>query len=102
MPIFLLICAFLMLCLFYGIYASVQTVARGAGRIRSHVHLVNAQAAVQPETEACAQAAQIHASHQYCIDELRSLFALYQSGALTKEEFEQFKQHLLSRMTARS
>lgn len=102
MPIFLLICVFLLLCLFYGIYAGVQTAARGAGRIRSHVNLANAPAAASPETEACAQAAEIHASHQYCIDELRSLFTLYQSGALTKEEFEQFKQHLLSRMTARA
>lgn len=102
MPILLLICVFLLFCLFYGIYAGVKTVARGAGRIRSHVNLVNAEAAAQPENAVCARAAQTHASHEYCIDALRSLFVLYQSGALTKEEFEQFKQYLLSSMTARA
>lgn len=102
MPILLLIGAFLVVCLFYGIHAAVQTVSHGAARVRSHVSLAGTQAVTQPETEAPTEAAQVHASHQYCIDELRSLFALYQSGALTKEEFEQSKQHLLSRMTART
>lgn len=82
MQILLLICFSLLLCLFYGICAGVQTVARGVGRIRSHVNLVNAPAAAQPEIEACAQAAKIHASHQYCMDELRSLFALYHCKGL--------------------
>lgn len=100
MPILLLIGTFLVVCLFYGIHSAVRTVSHGAARVRSRVNFAGTGAETLTEPEAPKGAAQRHASHQYSIDELRSLFALYQSGALTNEEFTQIKQHLLSRMTA--
>jgi len=102
MPILLMICVFLVLCLLYGMYTSARSVVRGAGRIRSHVSPAHPPAAVLPVPEAGTQAYRLHTAHQYCIDELRAVFALYQSGALTKEEFEQTKRHLLSNMTVRT
>jgi len=99
MLILMLICAFLILCLLYGMYASARSVARGAGHIRSHV-APNLSAIAPAEMDFGAPLPRFHACYQARIDELRALFALYQSGALTQAEFEQAKQHLLSKMTA--
>lgn len=101
MLILMLICVFLVLCLLYGMYASARSVARGAGHIRSHV-TPNPAAVTPAETRLNSPLPRFHACYQARIDELRALFALYQSGALTQAEFEQAKRHLLAKMTALS
>ncbi len=101
MLILMLICAFLVLCLLYGMYASARSVARGAGHIRSQV-MPNPAAVTPAETDLDAPLPKFHACYQSRIEELRALFALFQSGALTQAEFEQAKRHLLAKMTALS
>ena len=73
---------FFLLC---GVYASLSSVARGAGRIRSRL-------VAKPEPVVADAAG----GDPDDIDKLKSLFALYQQGALTKEEFDQLKRHLFS------
>ena len=103
-----LIGLFLMGCVLYGLYAGVQTIARGAARLTTGLHTSAPQivaeshpSCVAETQESLQQASQLSPSpSQRCIGELQSLFGLYQSGALTREEFERFKQHLLSAITA--
>ena len=73
---------FFLLC---GVYASLASVARGAGRICSRL-------AGKPEP----LAAEVAGRDPNEVDKLKSLFALYQQGALTKDEFDQLKRHLFS------
>lgn len=79
---------FFLLC---GVYASLSSVARGAGRIRSRL-------AAKPEPVV----ADAGGGDPDDIDKLKSLFALYQQGALTKEEFDQFKRHVFSTLPRRA
>lgn len=94
----------LLFCLVCGLYMCAKSIMRGAERIRSQF---GAKAGVGPtvqEEGACKMDAMatnnIHLWNQQCIDDLKRLFALYQSGALTKEEFEQVKSHLLFKLKA--
>lgn len=79
---------FFLLC---GVYASLASVARGAGRICSRL-------VAKPEP-VVADAAGRDPDQ---VDKLKSLFELYQHGALTKEEFNQLKRHLFSTMQVQS
>lgn len=79
---------FFLLC---GVYASLSSVARAAGRIRSRL-------VAKPEPVVADPAG----GDPDDIDKLQSLFALYQQGALTKEEFDQLKRHLLSTLPQRA
>lgn len=79
---------FFLLC---GVYASLSSVARGAGRIRSRL-------VAKPEPVVADAAG----GDPDDIDKLKSLFALYQQGALTKEEFDQLKRHLLATLPQRA
>lgn len=99
MLILMIICAFLILCLLYGMYASARSVARGADRILSRVTLTEA-AVEAPAADVYVRPPILHANCQSRIEELRAVFALYQSGALTHQEFEQSKRYLLAKMTA--
>lgn len=90
MPI-LLISALLLFFLCYGAKTSARSVANRAEQARSRL--------CAPDD--IMQASKSGASVDRNIETLRSLFALYQSGALTKDEFEGFKAHLLSNLTAR-
>lgn len=111
-------------CVLYGISAGVQIIQRGFSWLAesarddasdkrpvitplppSTVNIADALAARQedskpeptvntPLTEGSAM--------QHSIDELRNLFALYQHGALTQEEFEGMKRCLLSNIKAAS
>ena len=89
--IFLLIVLFVLGCLLYGIYAGVSAIGRIGARMGEQEQrpipcpLLNG-ADTPPK-----------ASRDY-VAELQALFALYQSGALTEEEFAQLKQHLLAEM----
>jgi hypothetical protein len=83
---FFLIALFLIACVLYGIAAGVQTVARGASWLsEGQVPKSNTQRIVPEASPA-----------QRSLRQLQELHGLYQSGALTEEEYEQFKQYLLS------
>jgi len=75
---------FLLLC---GVYASLASVARGAGRTCSRL-------GAKPEPVVAGAAGRGPDD----VDKLKSLFALYQQGALTKQEFDQFKRYLFFTM----
>lgn len=82
--LFPLMALFFMGCVFYGISAGVQAITRKAAR------LVGGRELGQPEIPP-----NVAPLHGY-LDELQRLHELYQRGALSQEEFHQFKQHLLS------
>ncbi len=82
--IFLLLSLFAIGCVLYGISAGVQTITRGATRLAGG-HCAKA------ETPRAAPS-----SAQSCLHELQELHRLYQGGALSREEFDQFKQYILS------
>lgn len=91
MQILLLLCAFLVFCLIYGLCTSAKAVANGADRIRSHL---------DPKARSGGAAPQGHGGHRSCVQDVQALFALYQAGALTREEFDEAKRHLLARLKA--
>lgn len=75
---------FLIGSILHGLYLGLRSVARGLSRLQS-------PPAVQDATAAAVGAAGI----QRGIDELSTLFDLYQRGALTQAEYEALKQALL-------
>lgn len=91
MQILLLLCAFLVFCLIYGLCRSAKAVANGADRIRSHLHSEARPGGATPQG---------HRGHRSCMQDIQTLFALYQAGALTREEFDEAKRHLLARLKA--
>ena len=122
---------FLVGCLLYGIYSGVGAIVRGASRApakrREPLSSAPAPPATAPRISAPAAPpdmapAQVFAqSHDAgctsganpssassassvtsATGELKALFELHQSGALTPEEFAQMKQHLLSALAEKS
>ena len=122
---------FLVGCLLYGIYSGVGAIVRGASRApakrREPLSSAPAPPATAPRISAPAAPpdmapAQVFAqSHDAGVTsganpssassassvtsatgELKALFELHQSGALTPEEFAQMKQHLLSALAEKS
>ena len=122
---------FLVGCLLYGIYSGVGAIVRGASRApakrREPLSSAPAPPATAPRISAPAAPpdmapAQVFAqSHDAGVNsganpssasstssvtsatgELKALFELHQSGALTPEEFAQMKQHLLSALAEKS
>lgn len=87
---FFLIALFLIVCVLYGIAAGVQTVARGAA------WFTEGQA---PENNA-PRAASAPSPAQRSLRQLQELHGLYQNGALTEDEYEQFKQYILAGIAA--
>lgn len=71
--------------LLYGMSTSAKTVVRSAKRARA-----------QLETQ--GRPAPVHGCNHVWLQDVNSLFALYQSGALTREEFDGAKRHLLARL----
>ena len=92
--IFLLIFSFVVACVFYGIYAGVAVIGRGAARMGGHRHRPTDSNAPQIQSLP-ANAAEPPAPSRGYVSELQALFALHQSGALTVNEFERLKQRLL-------
>ena len=98
-----LIFLFLVFSVLYGIAAGVQAIARGIARVRpgkrgdgSRPSLRHARTAARQRDDAPpAQSGTPPAACRPCIAELNSLFALHQSGALTRSEFERLKRHVL-------
>lgn len=89
--VFSVVALFLLGSVLYGLYAGVQTLLRGA------IRLTSAQA---PTRSHPLPHANPTAPSQHCIDDLQALFALHQRGALTRDEFDQFKKHILSSITS--
>lgn len=87
MQILLFLGAALIFFLLYGMSTSAKTVATGAERVRAQLG-----AQTSPSN------APVHAGNQAWLQDVKSLFALYQSGALTREEFDEAKRHLLARL----
>ena len=125
--IFPLLALFAIGCVLYGISAGVQAIGRGLSRLagaasgddvpatpppttrqlRAAAKAASASAAAPQQPAPPEQPAQpVQASAaaaspmQRSITELRDIFALYQQGALTQEEFEHMKQCLLSQIKA--
>jgi len=92
--IFLLIILFLIGCVLYGIFAGVRVIARGVSSLTSATSN-DAAPGAQPTPAAQRPDTEI-SPLQRNLNELREIFSLHRDGALTKEEFEQMKQHLLS------
>lgn len=91
--IFLLLGIFFIACILYGIYAGVQTIVCSATRI-SEVCSENS-----PPVEIQSKLFENHCQpspSKSCVDELQAIFELHQSGALTKDEFNQIKNMILS------
>lgn len=87
MKILLFLCAVLIFFLILGMFKSAKSIARGADRVRAQL---GAQASFSP--------APVYRCNQAWLQDVSSLFALYQSGALTREEFDEAKRHLLARL----
>ena len=119
--IFPLLALFAIGCVLYGISAGVQAIGRGLSRLadaasgddasatpppttrqlRAEAKAASASAAAPPQPAEPSQPGAPDASPmQSSIAELRDIFALYQQGALTQEEFERIKQCLLSQIKA--
>jgi hypothetical protein len=89
-------------CVLYGISAGVHAVTRGASRLASGSHASKADSPRDPPTRDTLPSTSLQPapSHsQRCLRELQELYGLHQSGALSKDEFEQFKRYLLSTIT---
>lgn len=90
----------LLVFLVCGIYTSVKSLMQGAERIQSRWPGKRRAGSISKEPTACQAAADganvVGERGRHCIDEVGRAFALYQEGALTKDEFEQLKRKLLS------
>ncbi|CAB3812707.1 MULTISPECIES: SHOCT domain-containing protein [Achromobacter] len=98
-----LIFLFLVFSVLYGIAAGVQAIARGIARVRPGKRGDGSETLASPRQDRSARADDAPpaqsgtppAACRPCIAELNSLFALHQSGALTRSEFERLKRHVL-------
>lgn len=89
-------------CVLYGISAGVQVVQRGFNALASNGSGSSGNSTKEPQPPAATltnKATDAATLPQRCINELRALFDLYQSGALTQQEFEKCKWHVLHSMT---
>lgn len=93
--IFLLIVLFVVGCLLYGIYAGVSAIGRIGARMGDQEKEQDQESIPYSLPNGAEMPPKI--SRDY-VTELQALFALHQSGALTAEEFAQFKQRLLAEM----
>lgn len=115
-----LIALFLVGCLLYGIYAGIGAVVRGASRApakkcrpssgtpaaspeASQISMPEVTPEMSHESPSAAGPSHSHGvgitsatDAVRATGELKELFELHQSGALTAEEFAQMKQYLLS------
>lgn len=92
-------------CVLYGISAGVQIIQRGFSALASSGGNSNgAKESQRPPKTPSAIGTNALADTgtpfpRRCVQELQALFSLYQSGALTQQEFEQCKWHVLQSMS---
>ena len=101
--IMLLLGLFVIGCMLYGITAGVQVVQRGLSRLANSRHNGDVPAArpapvtlPTAEPDNAKEPPSEKSPFQRNIGELREIFALYQQGGLTQEEFQDLKHHLLT------
>lgn len=104
--VFLLLGLFTIACVLYGISAGVGAIQRGFSWLSTDDHkspsrkepvateLPSIATKPSPLPKANTDAAQNSPMRRH-IEELRELFLLYKEGALSTEEFDGLKQHLL-------
>lgn len=91
--VFFMVVMFSISCVFYGISAGVQGIQRGWNYLVTYNNNKKEDALLgQAETESSA-------TLLFPIDELKKLFDLYQTGALTRTEYEQCKRYLLTQIS---
>ena len=94
--------AFAIICTMYGISAGVQRIQHGCARLlggfkpAAPMHTVARSA---PAQQGCPAADAQPSPAQRCLEDLKNLYGLHQTGALSQEEFERLKQYLLSTIT---
>ncbi|WP_176322247.1 SHOCT domain-containing protein [Burkholderia vietnamiensis] len=97
-----LLVIFLIFCIITGANTGAKSIKRGATHIRSRLR--DKDVTAMRDADECesdvTDDAKVHGWNQRCINDLKGSFALYQSGALSKDEFEQVKRQLLSKMKA--
>ncbi len=96
--ILFLLALFAIGCVLYGISAGVQAIGRGLSQLADAAS--DDETPTAPRRQPAQASATGAAPLQSSIAELREIFALYQQGALTQEEFERMKQCLLSQIKA--
>ena len=90
-----LIALFIVVSIFRGVAKGAQVCWRVIAWLFTPTFRRRAPAA-KPAPALPAPAAAEFAPAQGCLEQLRELHGLYQNGVLSREEFEQFKQSLLS------
>jgi hypothetical protein len=90
MKFVLFILFFCAICFFFqGIFASIRTIIRGIRQLT--------EKAIPPKDDRTRQlAGSTDSDIRICCTELQELFMMHQSGALTRDEFQQLKRHVLS------
>lgn len=99
MRIAMMVGVILLVLFLCGAYSSAKAISNGGERIRNHLRNKTAErgpsASSGSEPAAIADACStVHG----CLGDLKRVFALYQSGILTKEEFEHVKRQLLAQI----
>ena len=85
--IFLRIVLFVLVCVFYGIYAGVSAIGRGVARMGRHQHHPTDPNVLPVQPLPAHTATPQEPAWDY-VTELQALFALHPSGALAVDEFE--------------
>lgn len=92
--IFFLLVLFAIGCVMYGVSAGVQTVERGVKRVIQGMRpCTTTDSDLMPPSSHNETP-----SARRGIDELQKAFTLYQTGALTQEEFDGLKSQILARI----
>lgn len=100
--IIFLLCLFLIISALCGIASGVQMIQRGFSRLansrKDKAPTAKPASVTLPtaEPDNAKEPAPEVSSLQHDIAELRELFALFQQGALTQEEFESMKRRVLA------
>jgi hypothetical protein len=94
--IVVLIGLFFVASMFYGFAEGAKIVRRFVVWLFTPTFLRGSRAAKKPVPELPVKLMRRQSTAQSHLDELQELHNLYQNGALSREEFEQFKQSLLS------
>ncbi|VUZ26469.1 Uncharacterised protein [uncultured Comamonas sp.] len=93
--ILFLLLVFTIGCVMYGISAGVQGIQQGASWLANHSHDDNTNQLQSTKHSNTTDSNEQASNTAHGIEELQTLFALHQQGALTSQEFQEMKKHLL-------
>ena len=97
--IFLLLMAFAIICAMYGLSQGVQTVQNSVMRLVGMGRNAGKAPQQTPYPHNTGKATPISPVRS-CLGELQTLHSLYQTGAITAEEYTQLKSHVLGSLHA--